>query len=136
MVLDALLQNWLTESQEEDDEIISFAITTAMGLPRQYWKPKLDEHEKSRLASGLRERDGNLEAQMFRYRALAAMVIAFHSGEIIDDAEIARHLQEIEHFSSREKAEALFDQLKLTSKQRRQFRITPHGVPRLRSKQT
>lgn len=84
-VLDRLLDLWLSNRDTQAGMTAAFALETRMGMRRNWWRPQLDTARRQQLRAELRrERPGDERTHLS-----AALVVAFHSADLVDDRKLA-----------------------------------------------
>jgi hypothetical protein len=89
--LDLTLSRWLSVD-ERNGKINAFALSTVVGLPRDYWQPKLDEEHLSKLRESI-DASGSQVGLGRNEMLLATFVVAFHSRTVCSEHELAASIE-------------------------------------------
>ena len=74
-ILDRIFSSWQEHCVKEPDCVESYALVTIARLPKTAWTPVLTTAQKQLVRKKANE-------NKFPYDRLAALIVAFHSGEV------------------------------------------------------
>ncbi|MCU0072942.1 SIR2 family protein [Pseudomonas koreensis] len=118
-LLEFFLRNYLELNLEEETNLFAFALHSCLGLQRGNWAPKLTDEQVSRLRSVNMGKPGDPNNK----NASAALVIAFHAGNVWGDSELVLKIGEYRDYSLKYGGGRELERIDLMLSQ-----IEPYGV--------
>jgi hypothetical protein len=88
-IMDQLLHLWLGEKTESELTSVSLALFTQLGWNKEAWQPRLTIEEQNRVREIAQN---NLEKDIYQG---AAVMVAFHAGNIWSEKEMVAKLEKI-----------------------------------------
>ncbi|SCY92993.1 NACHT domain-containing protein [Pseudomonas sp. NFACC37-1] len=122
-VLDFCLENYFQAVLNKDASLFAFALRSCLGLKRNAWKPKLSAEQVECIKNNAAKSD-----DLNSNNASAAIVVAFHAGNIWMDDELVTKIVEYRDFSNKYGAGRESERI-----DRMLSQIEPYGVQYLKS---